>query len=184
VVPILLALNGVIWYGVTKAYKYDRANGPYPENPQFDLDLDKLWEEGLKSNFIPSSYPVINTVSQLEEEKDDRLIMQDFEAWQEQERNRDKDLEDYLWYEGILNPDEVIWCDGTPLEPYNEADYEKFLKIKDKAFLEGIYNSKPLAEGGEEDLYKAWFMLKGCSDYGAEKLLETGIMPWQFDLEG
>ena len=176
-VPVLLVIDSLIWYGLIKSYRYDRATGPYPENPQFDLDLDNLWEQGTKP-FQPIILP------KLKREDDDKLLKKDFEAWVERERNRDKTLEDYLWEEGIVNPQEVVWCDGTPLVACDSEDLITFERILNKAYLEGVYNSKLLEDGGYHDLYKAWLMMKGCSDYGAEQLLEMGVMPWQFDLEG
>lgn len=173
--PILLALNGVIWYGVAKAYHYDRSTGPYPENPQFDSDLDKLWDAATPYTF--KHRPPIRVL----DKQEDTLIQKDFEAWSEKERKRDPTLEDYLWQEGIINPEETVWCEGIPLDPANPRDIETFERIKDKALLSGIYHSKNLDEGGLEDLYKTWFMLKGCSDYGAEMLISSGVKPWNFE---
>jgi hypothetical protein len=115
------------------------------------------------------------------EKLDEKLIKRDFETWLEQEQKRDFTLEDYLWQEGILNPEETIWCEGIPLTAYNPKDMETFDKIKDHALLEGIYHDKNLEEGGLDDLYKSWFMLKGCSDYGANLLVKSGVKPWEFD---
>jgi hypothetical protein len=193
-VPLLLLIDGIIWYGVIKAHKFDKSTGPYPENPTFDSDLDKLWSavapnvhrewvvcpsggcETPKDNYNPNM-----SCQGCKLDRDDKLIKRDFETWIKHEQRRDFTLEDYLWQEGILNPEETIWCEGIPLSAYDAKDMETFEKIKDKALLEGTYNSKNLDEGGLEDLYKTWFMLKGCSDYGADMLVKSGVEPWKFD---
>lgn len=166
----LVIANIFIWNKVWATYKHDRSTGPYPENPLFDLDLDRLWDAPTKP---PKHF--------INEDKDqEKQLIRDFEQWLETQPRRDLDLEEYLWREGILNPEEAIWCEGVPLEAGNKQDYNTFLKIKDKALLEGMYNSKNLEDGGLEDLYISWFMLKGCGDYGAKKLIGMNIKPWEF----
>lgn len=208
--PILL-VDAAIWYGLYRLYKKDRSNGPYPENPLFDPDLDALfygppfydgnsahsmWLEcPSKMCEVPLSKYKENMSCKLcencvkhkledeEDKQEDLLIKRDFELWMKKESKRDRTLEDYLWEQGIINPQEVIWCNGTPLVPGDQEDFKEFIKIKDRALLEGEYNSRPLKEGGEYDLHKAWFMLKGCSEYGAEKLIASDVKPWQFDFD-
>ena len=170
----LLLIDAVIWYGVLKSYKRDRESGPYPENPLYDSDLQSIWE---------STSPIQFNINKLEEKKEDILIKQNFEAWLAKEIKKDKDLEDYLWEEGYINPQEVIWCEGIPLVPGDRDDMLKFMQIKNEAYLKGVYNSKLLEDGGTHDLHKAWFMLKGCSDYGAEQFITQNVNPWEVDFD-
>ena len=209
----LAIIDALIWYGLYKLYKGDRAKGPYPENPLFDADLDALfygppfYEPASAHSMwlecpaqlceVPLSQYRDDMVCKLcdncikpklEEKKildkmEDLLIKKNFEQWLKNESRRDRTLEDYLWQEGIINPQEVVWCNGAPLIPGDEKDFKKFMEIKNQAYLKGEYNSKPLDEGGTDDLHKAWFMLKGCSDYGAEKLVASGTKPWEFDFD-
>lgn len=187
---VLLA-DCIIWYKVWAVHKFDKAQGPYSENPLFDHDLDELWKASTSWTMCPrglcetpsSQYNPMMTCKGCKENEDDIVIKQSFETWLKQESQKDKTLEDYLWEEGYLNPQEVIWSEGVPLTPGDPKDFKEFLKIKNKAYLEGTYNSKLLEEGGEEDLYKTWFMLKGCSDFGAEQLLLQGIKPWEIDFD-
>lgn len=177
-IPLLLFIDGIIWYGVLRSYKTDISQGDYPENATVDNDLDAAWQTATATAPI-ITIPVIN---KLEEKDNDKLIKRNFEAWLKSQTLRDYTLEDYLWKEGILNPEEIIWCEGVPLSACDPDDMKIFEEIKNKAFLEGMYHSKLLEEGGLEDLYKSWFMLKGCSDYGAEILLASGVKPWEFEL--
>jgi ABC-type oligopeptide transport system substrate-binding subunit len=162
-VPVLLALDSLIWYYVWKNYKSDRSKGPYPENPQFDYDLDQLW----LANWIEQ--PDLPQQDKFE----DIAIKQAFEA--------ELDLEEEL--EDISRPADIVWCNGTPLVPNYEADMRRFLRIKSQAYQDGEYNSKLMEDGGEDELYIAWFMLKGYPRYGAERLLHAGYKPWD-DLDG
>lgn len=93
---------------------------------------------------------------------------------------KDRTFEDYLWEEGIINPsDRPIPVDGYLLEVGNPKDLETFMKIKNKAYLEGQFHGKPLEDGGQEELEDIWYLLMGCSEYGAEQMREQGIRPWE-----
>ncbi len=151
-VPILLIANALIWYKVYKSYKTDKEEGPYPENPSYDQDLDDLW--------------------------DGEIIIK-FREWQEDKPPAQATIEDYLWEEGIINPDETVWCDGYPLDPTWRTDHIQFDRIRSRAYERGDYNGLPLNEGGQEEMYISWFMMKGCSRYGAEQLLAEGVKPWE-----
>ena len=162
-VPLLIA-NVLVW---TKIYRDWKRDGEI----SFDPDMDKLFDSPMtiKLGFLP---PI--------PELSDTEVQRTYEEWIQDER-RKSELEDYLWKEGVMLPADHIFCNGSPLEPCNPEDVQRFMIIKNQAMLEGMYNSKNLDDGGEHDLYKAWLMMKGCSDYGAEQLLEIGVVPWEFD---
>lgn len=173
----LWLLNGIVWTAVAKLHANDKKKllyGPYPENPLFDIDMHNLYLAKMPD--YPSNTTTLN------EKDEELLIKRNFERWLELEATRE-DLEELYWREGIINPQEIIWVEGSPLIVGDPEDRQRFEDIKDKALLEGIFNSKPLEDGGLRDLYKAWFMMKGCSDFGAEKLIEEGIKPWEFDFD-
>jgi hypothetical protein len=84
-------------------------------------------------------------------------------------------LEELGWYE----PEDTIWVEGYELFPGDIADMETFMKIKDQAYLNGIFEDIPLDGGGKERLYYKWFLMLGASPYGAERLVEQKILPWE-----
>ncbi len=188
----LLLADLVIWGIFLKLHKKDCLHSTGSLNPLYDKDLDELSRACDIWGVCPSGGCEMpkhlfekggcHACTDPSEKDEDRLILQSFEEWAKKERIRDK-VEEYLWEEEILLPEDTIWCDGTPLEPGNPEDYKLFLQIKDNALLQGMYNSMNLNEGGEQRLHLDWFKMKGCSEYGANMLLNQGIKPWQFELE-
>lgn len=145
----------------------EKETGPFIQNPCFDLDLDK-YDTGKWRTSKPQRQYNQNTAEILKE----RFDLGDRSS-----------LIDFFWEVGILNPDETVWVEGTALEPYNKRDLQKFMILKNNATLKGVFNGKNLDEGGQEDLYVAWFRLKGCSREGAEFLLAEGVKPWEIHFE-
>lgn len=144
-----------------------------------------IWHKLIKDQAVPQDeslsevqvVPPINTNPEL----DDWEIKDTFERWLKKESLKDDSLEDQLWRLGIINPQETVWANGYPLVPGDPDSLIEFQDIKNKAFIEGMYNSKLLEEGGREDMDHDWLMLKGCSDYGATQLLLQGVKPWEFE---
>lgn len=162
-IPILLVADIVIWYNIARLKKQDSLREKLTDKTQGSPgDVAPLQSPGI------FSYP---------DKDEDRLIIQNFEMWLETQRERDLTLEEYLWSEGIINPELVVWADGTPLEPGFEKDLATFKDIKHKAQLEGIYNSKLLTEGGEYELKRDELLLKGVSLERVDQLLELGVDP-------
>lgn len=158
-VPSLLALNAAVW-------------GAYFLTGKPPKKLEEIIKES----------PV--SPNNIEKDKEpEHLIKRDFVAWLEQEYKKDLTLTDILWQEGILNPDEVVWCNGYPLVPQDPGDMKKFEEIKELAYLDRIYEGKNLEEGGLDELKRDWFMLKGCSRYGADQLIAQGVDPENFNIE-
>lgn len=182
-VPVLLVLNGIIWYGVVKTHHSDKSKGPYPENPQFDHDLDRLWQASTRNN--PIEFNIFKKASVVEACQEagltpDQELIQSYQEWLDNHYTKDTSLENYLWQEGIVNPQETIWCEGRPLEAGNAKDWEYFEEIKERAYLDNMYHGRNLDEDGLHYLYITWFMLKGCSYYGAQQLIAQGVKPWEF----
>lgn len=160
-VPPLLALNAVVW----GAYYLTGKSSQPP----------KLEEITKKTPVSPDNIK--------QDPEPEHLIKHDFATWLEREYKKDPTLTDLLWKEGILNPDEVVWCNGYPLVPQDPEDMEKFEEIKELAYLDQIYEGKNFEEGGLDELKRDWFMMKGCSRYGAEQLILQGLNPWEFNPE-
>jgi hypothetical protein len=163
-IPVLLVVDTIIWGTLYRIIQQDRAFRPIkpaqtrenrPNRPEQELD--------------PS----------------DLLIKRDFESWlaKQNRPSGEKTLSDYLWEEGIINPDEVVWANGTPLVPGDPDDMAKFEEIKDKAILEGLWEDIPMEDGGQRKMYIVWLRLKGTSIDGANRLLDEGVKPWEFDFD-
>lgn len=183
----LITLNLYIWNWIRQDYKHERENGPFPENPQFDPDLDALaqcesylipknaWKpcpSGLceSPNGIPS--PLCKLCRREDDSVSELRTKLAFAEWVEQQ----KELALEEW-------DNTIVVNAIPLKQGNPKDMELFLTMKDTALKEGMFHSKNLEDGGLYDLYYIWFRLKGCSDYGAKILLDMNIKPWEYELE-
>lgn len=187
-VPSLLLANIIIWSKLYRDIKQGRATGPFPENPLFDYDLDKFWVEcpaGGCETPATEFYPGMSCQGcseTVDEKLEEKLIKQDFLAWWEIERKKDPDLTDILWKEGILNPEEYVVVEGMFLIPGDPEDLQAYMRVRSQAQLRQQYNDINFPEG-QVEMDIAWFMLKGCSRYGAEQLMAHGVRPWEFEEE-
>lgn len=177
ITPLLLVADIIILALVYKQSKNTK------EEPQltFPIKEQKVSEDISPGNSsVPGHF--FSALDRQAEKYDDRLIQDSFELWMELERkkNLDPDVEELLWREGLINPEETIWCDGSPLQAGYEEDLIAFGKIKEKALLEGMYNSKNLKEGGLFELRRDELRMKGASFDGAQALLAYGANPETF----
>lgn len=166
--PIIIIADLVIWYTVGKVHKKDLQ------------DFSEKEKETKVTTWPEGSAPLQPSGIFSQDRDEDRLIMRDFEMWLERENQKDPTLEEYLWQEGLINPVETVWCNGTPLQPGYPEDMELFESIKERANLEGLYNSKLLEEGGSYELKRDELMLRGASLEGANQLLIQGVIPEEF----
>ncbi len=157
-IPVLLVADALIWYFALR------------KSPQTSLGVVDSSTGGWRE--CP--------LDQLKTEE--KLIKQDFLTWIKRESQRDESLTDYLWNAGILNPEEYIIVEGMYLVPGDPEDMHAYMQARTRAQLKQEYNGVYFPEG-EELLDKHWFMLKGCSDYGAEQLMLQGVKPWDFNPE-
>lgn len=173
----LLIIDILLYRWIVKDYRHQRENGPYPENCQYDQDMQDLWNlcpeklcEG-PDPYIPVPCKVCRSEDPRESDSELKARLF-FSNWLENEHKL-----------GLKNLEQIVIVNGIPLQPGNEDDMEVFLKAKDQAYAEGMFHSKNLNEGGREELYTLWLQLKGCSPFGAKTLLSMDIKPWEFDLE-
>ena len=186
-VPVLLIANAIIWGNIYKIrkqdlaeaelfdwdlYKLSKAEFPEPISPTIDdrdedIILKQSFEEQIRQQIVESC---------MNEEEVEKVLPQNY--WDTY--NKTKQV---LEEQGLLTTTDIVWCEGYPLKPGDKKDLKRFYEIRGHARLTGFYNDKPLEDGGEYDLKKALFMLKGCSDYGAEQLVDMGVNPDDFDWE-
>ncbi len=164
-IPALIGFGAAMAHHKLNKERY----GNNPSNDMYDEDLDRLSQSCTKA------------LLKLEEDEEDDKALQ-IKLRQNIELQNIKDEgEDWFIEHGILVADRIVWCDGHPLEPGNPDDYKLFMEIKNQAYLRDTYNDIPLDDGGGDALYIDWFRIQGFSKYGAQKMMELGINPWEVD---
>lgn len=157
ILPLLIG-NILIWSRVRSNYLTDIQLVADSRNPLFDPDMDSLYDFEVKTKDDP-----------LEEKEIAISFRQMVEPMPEPDNN------------DAIEP--YIWVDGYKLKPGNKKDLKLFIQIKNQAYLKEQFQDIPLDDGGLEVLYLKWFQMLGASEYGAQKLVELGINPWEWNPE-
>lgn len=157
-IPLIIG-NILVWSKARKLWKSD-----HEINETFDQDLYDL---------SIANDPIVGNPR--DEYYEDLILKQEFS------KLLDKKPINFLWEEGIINPEEYILVSGFYLEPLSPKDLELMQQIADESFLSGFFEDIPLEDGGRQRLYRKWFMLKGTSEDGAQRLMDQGIKPWEFE---